>query len=127
MRQLSLVLLSGVLILAGAGCGTVCNFFNGESSGPKNVYGGVQMDCQLAAEHLKDSPAQGIPLILFALLDLPLSLLGDTLTLPLVLSDRLHELTADRPPAPAAGPGPAPGSHPPQHSTAPQDDRRAAW
>ena len=110
MRRLSLVLLAGALILAGSGCGTVLNFFNGESRGPEHVYGGVQMDCQLAAEHLKDRPAQSIPLVLFALLDLPLSLLGDTLTLPIVLSDRLHELTADRPQAPAAGP--APGAPP---------------
>ena len=110
MRRLSLVLLPGALILAGSGCGTVLNFFNGESGGPEHVYGGVRMDCQVAAEQLKDHPglrpAQGIPLALCALLDLPLSLLGDTLTLPLVLSDRLHELTADRPPAPAAGPAP---------------------
>jgi len=96
VRRLALLVL-GPLIVAGSGCGTVCNFFHGESSGPKYVYGGVQMDCQLAAEHLKDRPAQGISLVLFALLDLPLSLLGDTLTLPLTLSDQLHDLTADRP------------------------------
>ena len=110
MRRLSLLPLLGSLLLAGSGCGTVLNFFNGESGGPRRVYGGVQMDCQVAAEQLKDHPglrpAQGIPLALCALLDLPLSLLGDTLTLPLVLSDQLHDLKADRPPAPAAEPAP---------------------
>ena len=108
MRRLALVLLPGVLILAGSGCGTACNFFNGESKGPVHVYGGVQADCQAVAEQFRDHPGQGTPFpeVLCALLDLPLSLLGDTLTLPLVLSDRLHDLTADRPPAPPPGPAP---------------------
>jgi hypothetical protein len=96
------------------------NLFNGESKGPEHVYGGVQMDCQLAAEQFKDQPVQGIPLVnkpaqsiplvLLALFDLPLSALGDTLTLPIVLSDWLHELTADRPTAilqPAMPPPPS--------------------
>jgi uncharacterized protein YceK len=106
VRRLALLLVLGSLVVAGSGCGTVLNFFNGESRGPEHVYGGVQMDCQVAAEQLKNNGVQGIPLVLWALLDLPLSLLGDTLTLPLVLSDQLHDLKADRPPAPAAEPAP---------------------
>jgi uncharacterized protein YceK len=108
MRRLVLVPLLGSLLLAGSGCGTVLNFFDGESGGPRRVYGGVQIDCEVAAEQLKDQPVQGIPLvhqpaqsipmILLALFDLPLSAFGDTLTLPLVLSARWHELTDDRPP-----------------------------
>jgi uncharacterized protein YceK len=99
VRRIALLLVLGCLVMAGSGCGTVLNFFNGEGGGPKHIYGGVQIDCQVAAEHLKDRPAQGIPLVLCAILDLPLSLLGDTLTLPLVLSDQLQDLMADRTPA----------------------------
>jgi len=119
MRRLSLVPLLGSLLLAGSGCGTVLNFFHGESEGPKRVYGGVQMDCQMAAEQLKAPRQEGIPLVLLPLVDLPLSLLGDTLTLPLVLSDRLHDLadwwhevTADQPP-PGPPPPPLPNPAPP--------------
>jgi uncharacterized protein YceK len=101
MRRLLLVPLLGSLLLAGPGCGTVLNFFNGESAGPKRVYGGVQMDCQMAAEQLKERSS----LFLLALVDLPLSACGDTLTLPLVLAARWHELTDDLPPPP---PGQAP-------------------
>ena len=109
MRRIALLLVLGFLVVAGSGCGTALNFFNGESKGPELVYGGVQMDYQFAAEHIQDQPAQGIPLVLGAFLDLPLSLLGDTLTLPLILWHRLRDLTADRPiavPQPATPPPP---------------------
>jgi uncharacterized protein YceK len=116
MRRPLLVPLLGSLLLAGSGCGTVLNFFNGESAGPKRIYGGVQMDCQMAAEQLKDHRVDGPPLVLLTLFDLPLSVLGDTLTLPLVLADRLHgladwwhEVTADQPPP---GPPPPPLANP---------------
>ena len=85
MRRLALLLVLGSLVVAESGCGTSLNFFSGlgeGTKGPEHVYGGVQMDCQIAAEQLEDHPVQGIPLLLCALLDLPLSLLGDTLTLP---------------------------------------------
>jgi uncharacterized protein YceK len=112
VRRLALLLFLGFLVVAGSGCGTAMNFLSGVGEGtesPELVYGGVQMDCQIAAEHLKDPPAQGTPLVLCALLDLPLSLLGDTLTLPLILWHRLRDLTADRPiavPQPATPPPP---------------------
>ena len=96
-RESHWLLVLGFLVVAGSGCGTAVNFFNGESKGPELVYGGVQMDYQFAAEHIQDQPAQGLPLVLGAFLDLPLSLLGDTLTLPLILWHRLRDLTADRP------------------------------
>jgi uncharacterized protein YceK len=104
MRRLSLLPLLGSLLLAGSGCGTVLNFFNGESAGEKRVYGGVRIDCEVAAEQLKDHRVDGPPLVLWALFDLPLSAFGDTLTLPLVLAARWHELTDDQP----SPPGPAP-------------------
>jgi uncharacterized protein YceK len=107
MRRLLLVPLLGSLLLAGSGCGTVLNFFSGESEGPKRVYGGVRMDCQFAAEQLKDCRVDGPPLVLFALFDLPLSAFGDTLTLPLVVAARWRDLMDDRPPSPP-GQAPAP-------------------
>jgi uncharacterized protein YceK len=119
VRRLALLLVLGSLVVAGSGCGTVLNFFNGEGGGPKQVYGGVQIDCQAAAGLLKDHPGQGIPYqeALWAFFDLPFSLLGDTLTLPLVLLDRLDELSADRP---IAVPQPAP---PPPIAASPATNR----
>jgi hypothetical protein len=69
MRRLSLLPLLGSLLLAGSGCGTVLNFFNGESAGEKRAYGGVRIDCQVAAEQFKDHRVDGPPLVLWALFD----------------------------------------------------------
>jgi uncharacterized protein YceK len=71
------------LTLLGSGCGTVANtvWFIPEEGG-KRVYGGVKVDLQVAREAL-ERPVPGKPLAgLWCLIDLPFSLVGDTITLP---------------------------------------------
>ena len=69
--------------LVASGCGTVANLKTGEPE----LYGGVQKDVQLL--ETPHTPEQGVgirnlgPLVLFV--DLPLSFVGDTLTMPLAI------------------------------------------
>ena len=76
MRRTLTTLFLVPLALTITGCGTVFNFY--DPGGPKQIYGGVLMDCGFAADCLKrDAP----PL----LIDVPLSIIGDTLTLPITI------------------------------------------
>ncbi len=83
-----ILLLLGVLSLAG--CGTLGNL-----SGRDKVYGGTQLDggavveaCTEVAHH-GESPALTYPqasvMFVYSCLDLPLSIMGDTLTLPVTV------------------------------------------
>jgi len=82
-----------------SGCGTVMNTaYLAPSEGGERVYGGVRTDWEVAAEP-QATPAWVAAIFLA---DLPLSLAGDTLTLPYVLA---LSLTKDQ----AAGPSGQPG------------------
>ena len=92
-----------VLLVACTGCGTVVNLVTPVQEG--KVYGGVKTDVDLiqklfdgstASTGPLASPSQGVgslfavACVVLPFMDLPLSLLGDTLTLPLTrwLDDR---------------------------------------
>jgi uncharacterized protein YceK len=110
--------LAGVLVLVPGGCGTAMNFMHGKGSTPtaREVYGGVTGDAQIAfhfareafhPEFWKDeTPEQklvqtvvGFPSHLgFAglfLIDLPLSAVADTLTLPLTIPAGIDRAVGD--------------------------------
>jgi uncharacterized protein YceK len=88
--------LAGCLV----GCGTVGNFVeNGVGSGSKEVYGGVEAsfdwaryvassmtDGPITIEKLEMSPVEFVVATYFLAVDMPLSAVGDTLTLPLTLT-----------------------------------------
>jgi uncharacterized protein YceK len=75
----------------------------GEESAPRKAYGGVQTDLSLATEFLVESPlkpscggmGKGVEVIMAAYLlavDVPLSAVGDTLTLPWTVANELPKL-----------------------------------
>jgi uncharacterized protein YceK len=83
------------LAVSPCGCGTFCNdvwFTPGE--GGKRVYGGVRVDCQVAREALNEHRASGDfwGTLLYSALDLPLSAVGDTLSLPYTVPCALWRL-----------------------------------
>src|SRR5262245_41109886 len=95
MRRHSCLLVGCALVLAGAGCGT---FNNVVGDGDHLPYGGVRKDGELlrecssgASDHAKNNADQGVlPLVyntaaFTAFMDMPLSFVGDTLTLPYTL------------------------------------------
>ena len=76
-------LLVGLVCVSAAlasGCGTLLNTAHYPyASGGEEIYGGVQLDYRVVAqEHQKRSATT----VALALLDMPFSLVGDTLTLP---------------------------------------------
>jgi uncharacterized protein YceK len=120
--------LIGALGLAVGGCGTVGNLTGGPSGAePPHAYGGVRLDVESAAANLTDSsgghgglPGRLVQVCVVApyllLIDLPLSVVGDTLTLPLsegtannsILPNGLPALSGNRW-NPLAYPDPPPG------------------
>jgi uncharacterized protein YceK len=78
-RRLFVGLVSASAALA-SGCGTLLNTAHyPHASGGEEIYGGVQLDYRVVAqEHQKRSATT----VALALLDMPFSLVGDTLTLP---------------------------------------------
>jgi uncharacterized protein YceK len=98
MRRASLTAVLLLAAVAPSGCGTIANLSTGAENGWKNaqIYGGVRRDVKSANEWFADSwtPANdsdvmqdigavvGVGLVG---LDLPLSAIGDTLTLPLTI------------------------------------------
>jgi uncharacterized protein YceK len=92
-------LLAALVLPILAGCGTVQNARAGDwifSSGPKEIYGGVKIDADNSVKCCKDCFAgdkpfleNGLPRLAalagaayLIVIDLPLSVVGDTLTLP---------------------------------------------
>ena len=89
------VLTPVLLLLAASGCGTIRNLCADpevfpRSDNPQSAYGGVRLDANTAAASTTlgwtDSPL----LAFFWTLDLPLSAIGDTLTLPYILYIKNH-------------------------------------
>src|SRR5262245_48986038 len=71
-----------------AGCGTATNnVWLTPIEGGQRVYGGVQVDCEILRDEFREGRESGPRLrtLLFASLDLPLSAVGDTLSLPYAL------------------------------------------
>jgi uncharacterized protein YceK len=92
MKRLATVCASAVLACATAGCGTMCNMNGGYLIGPPldgypAPYGGVAR----SAEHLQENGVKAPLVSLFWLADMPLTVVGDTVTLPWVLMHREDE------------------------------------
>ena len=92
MRQPSLrPLFAAALTCSMSACGTFCNNFwwiQEEDGG--RIYGGVRADYGLARDAILETPGmQGASdrnrMLAFAVLDMPLSVVGDTLSLPLTV------------------------------------------
>jgi uncharacterized protein YceK len=76
-----------------SGCGTVCNLSNGffDPDDSPTMFGGLQMDFgflealgSTGSQPISDSgPRTNLAIVGLAILDMPMSLVGDTLTLPI--------------------------------------------
>lgn len=80
----------GAVLLSG--CGTICNFASGAIPLPDDpvarpaIYGGVQLDAALiTGMRPKETTEVTVFVGACLLVDIPLSLVGDTLTLPITL------------------------------------------
>ncbi len=92
MKRASLAAALGTLILSG--CGTIANF-SGKGWDNTHIYGGVVRDVKSAEEWIEAKPItkdtelqQGIGTVVgtgLIVLDVPLSAIGDTLTLPITI------------------------------------------
>ena len=71
-----------VLICLLAGCGTICNM--AQEGGPQ-VYGGVAFDIALIGKEIQNPAPSPEQANLMGVIDFPLSLIGDTITLPITL------------------------------------------
>jgi len=80
MRRVIAVLLAGLLLI-GCGCGTISDLSNEEDG--HRVFGGIRKDSQMIAD---PDPKWTLPSVVFGILDFPLSLVLDTLCLPVTLS-----------------------------------------
>jgi len=98
--------LTFVAAAALSGCGTICNTWSCCSSGPHRVYGGVLLDAQAFVEtfQAKDPEKQvewsllnaGTAVLegCFLAIDLPLSAVADTLTLPITIPTAIEKISA---------------------------------
>jgi uncharacterized protein YceK len=100
MRQAMLAVLAATL----GGCGTVANLWSCCKSGDRAVYGGVAHSLRRAAEDAEEAArldsldcalhAVGAGLML---VDVPLSAVADTLTLPITVPETLSHRVEQRP------------------------------
>jgi uncharacterized protein YceK len=94
------------------GCGTILNMsekpYLPTDQTPRQVYGGVMLDNKFGVAHRRGGPNEdtdelkNAALWLAACVDLPLSAVGDTVTLPAILWWQAHEpkttpATSDKP------------------------------
>jgi len=94
MRPAILVTLA---VIGAAGCGTMIGNVGGMSPDHyMDIYGGVQIDLESAAKHFNQSPSdvrEGLEQACgtaCVLVDLPLSVVADTLTLPFTIDATLR-------------------------------------
>lgn len=112
---------AAAVALLGGGCGTTINvtsYAPAEIGGQRAIYGGVVYDLEneyraLTTPHPTAWFGIHLPMILAHLIDLPLSAIGDTVTLPVTVGETigisLPPWPPDPPPAPPkAGPVVAP-------------------
>jgi uncharacterized protein YceK len=121
-RAAATAIWAGVVASALSGCGTVHNFCGDKADAPQyEVFGGVRSDVSVGVEHLHFDPtvdhgdypartcadptvqfcAKAIGWYLLAV-DLPLSAVGDTLTLPVTLPVTLVSQLVGKPAPPAS-------------------------
>jgi uncharacterized protein YceK len=98
MPRRAVTSLAAVLLGALSGCGTSLNL-----DGDSRVYGGIVQDFQVVRERLAQaaspswpgtpgsSPAWNLTVSALALADVPLSLVGDTFTLPFTIPTALED------------------------------------
>ena len=102
-RNVAAACVAAVALAAVSGCGTVMNLTHepSEFTDPKRPYGGVLVDC--VGTLLWIGHPDLIPVSLGAVLDFPLTVVGDTLALPYVIYLNVHK---DDPadPSPKAAP-----------------------
>lgn len=91
------------------GCATVLNVFpiveirhlehfELTVGAPRAVYGGVRLDAAIAsraAQRIAERPLLATPFLLASVVDLPLSAVGDTLTLPVTIPASIEKSVAD--------------------------------
>lgn len=93
LRRLALVV-SCLLLAFVAGCGTLVNFEKGALDNPK-IYGGVQFDAEMVRTiNTGDEHLVKVLSLLYAV-DMPFSLLADTVTLPITLTTTLINYAKD--------------------------------
>lgn len=111
MRRRMILYLAAGLATSLAGCMTALNtMYYTPTEGGKEIYGGVKLDAELFKEaRAKDAPTlfgctgpvARIGTVTLATMDLPLSAVGDTLTLPITMKaafDRAIDELVDRNP-----------------------------
>jgi uncharacterized protein YceK len=89
MKRALAIMISAMLVLSQTGCGTIFNFWpkdehsSLEGMGKMRIYGGVRMD----GEALSEAPWvwQKLLTILVLTVEFPLSLVMDTVTLPVTI------------------------------------------
>jgi uncharacterized protein YceK len=114
MARLAVAVSLALPVLLLSGCGTVLNttYFTAEEGGG-SVYGGVRLDLETSRDLISETPpddenvGQCISRYTMAvytmLIDLPLSAIGDTLTLPITISGT-YLISAEKEPAQHAEP-----------------------
>src|SRR5260370_727692 len=105
-RGITLLLLM-VALSAATGCGTMMNLDTSSAAfgmiPTQRVYGGIQSDVELADRNFQmasegggEGVARGVVGAYLLLVDLPLSLVGDTLTLPVTIPAAARHEEAER-------------------------------
>ena len=115
MRRRMAACLAAVLASALCGCGTAVNCLGAKGTAPREIYGGVKQDAQNGASHLAEAfsaacpsfasqpniPSSGEKLmtktfcagcgVCMLAIDLPVSAVADTLTLPVTIPAALKK------------------------------------
>ena len=115
MRSKAAACLAAVLATALSGCGTLVNCANPEGKSPRAIYGGVRLDARNGMDHLNEAfsgnapsfsklpkppdPARDFAVKTFCAgcgiamlaVDLPVSAVADTLTLPVTVPSTLMQ------------------------------------
>jgi len=90
MRSVLVVAAAGILLCGLSGCGTILNFTMGVSERGQpartEIYGGLQIDAQAVGKAFEGYQPWWFNVFAFLFVfDVPLSLVADTITLPVTL------------------------------------------
>jgi uncharacterized protein YceK len=94
MGKLPRVVCACTTVVLLGGCGTVANLELPTQAGGRQPYGGVRQDLALVSERVGDAGSAdsagariggGVEALLVTAVDLPLSVVGDTVTLPITV------------------------------------------
>lgn len=143
MRGKAMLGLAAALALLPVGCGTVANCTNWQGRAPLTVYGGVKEDIVSGTDHLHEafggpcpsfsavthmpSTAEQVMMRSFCAgcgvcmlaLDMPISIVADTLTLPITIPATLARKPKDHPRKRKAAPAQASAPTPPKPPSLP--------